>query len=96
MLSGFAPGQEVFVAIRYERVEVVPVSAGGAGLDGTMIEESYRGPTLQRRIDLGPMGILLADAANTGRQTPLSPGEAVRVRWAPDGATILPARELDE
>ncbi len=91
--AGLGVGREVFVALRYERLEVVSPVGSGDGVEGVLVEESYRGATVQRRIDLGPIGIVLSDTANTGRQPAFRPGEPVRVRWAPDGATVLPASD---
>ena len=87
-----APGRPAFVALRYEKVEIVgadePTGADTA-LDGTLAEESYMGPVIRRRVDLGSMGTVVADAANTGRQDTLRPGDRVRARWALDSATVL-------
>ncbi|NNM74183.1 ABC transporter ATP-binding protein [Enterovirga aerilata] len=87
-------GAKVFVALRYEKVDVVPEGRpgeGGAALDGTVEEESYMGSFVRRRVNLGPMGTIVSDAANTGRQETMRPGDRVRVRWGLDSATVLPA-----
>jgi spermidine/putrescine transport system ATP-binding protein len=86
------PGRTVFVALRYEKAEIVPateLNAGVAALDGTLEEEAYMGPVIRRSVNLGPLGTIVADAANTGRQESLQPGDRVRARWALDGATVL-------
>jgi spermidine/putrescine ABC transporter ATP-binding subunit len=89
--EAFERGAPVFVALRYEKVEVVANSDPGSGLNGILEEESYRGPILQRRVNLGPMGVILSDTANNGRQNEFKPGDAVRVRWMLDSPTILAA-----
>ena len=84
-------GDEVFVALRYEKVEVAPTPAGTgqAGLKGVLEEESYMGPILRRRVNLGAMGTIVSDAANNGRQDELRPGNRVQVRWTMDSLTVL-------
>ncbi len=86
------PGQKVFVALRYEKVDVVPAGQAGGGapsLQGTLEEESYMGPFIRRRVNLGPMGEIVSDAANTGRQQAMEPGTRVAVHWSLDSATVL-------
>ncbi|MFG1189169.1 ABC transporter ATP-binding protein [Xanthobacter flavus] len=85
----FAAGSPVFVALRYERVEVVAAQASGGGMEGTLVEETYLGPTIQRTVDLGAMGRIISDTANNGREAPLGAGARVRVRWTPDSPTLL-------
>ncbi|WP_295851039.1 ABC transporter ATP-binding protein [Tardiphaga sp.] len=87
----FAAGTEVFIALRYEKVEVVADTEQGNSIEGILEEENYRGPTLQRRVNLGTMGSILSDTANTGRQMAFTAGQRVRVRWTLDSPTILPA-----
>ncbi len=87
----FDVGANVFVALRYERVEVQPVGDLCAGLEGTLIDEAYLGPTLQRTVDLGPLGKIIADSANNGREAPLGTGARVCVRWTVDSPTVLSA-----
>jgi spermidine/putrescine transport system ATP-binding protein len=87
-----AVGRTVFVALRYEKVDVVPGSTGAAGgpaLAGTLEEETYMGSFVRRRVDLGSMGVIVSDAANTGRQVAMRPGDPVQVRWEFDSATVL-------
>ncbi|WP_245513210.1 ABC transporter ATP-binding protein [Enterovirga rhinocerotis] len=86
---GFAVGAPVFVALRYERVEVAPPDDPGFGLDGTLVEEAYLGPTVQRTIDLGEIGLIVSDTANNGRERAMAPGSRVRVRWLADSPTLL-------
>ena len=90
--AGAGIGQSVFVALRYEKVDIVPASEptdGAPALPGTLEEETYMGSFIRRRVNLGAMGEILSDTANNGRQEPLRPGENVRARWAIDSATIL-------
>lgn len=89
--SEFNVGSKVFVALRYERVEIVPAGELCAGIEGTLVEENYLGPTLQRTVDLGALGTILSDTANNGRQTPMGVGSRVCVRWSIDGPTVLAA-----
>jgi spermidine/putrescine transport system ATP-binding protein len=87
----FAAGAKVFIALRYEKVEVVGDTGQDNTIEGIIEEESYRGPTLQRRVNLGSMGVILSDTPNTGRQLSFTPGQRVRVRWTLDSPTILAA-----
>jgi spermidine/putrescine transport system ATP-binding protein len=89
--STFQVGADVFIALRYEKVEVVELSDRSGMIEGVLEDDSYRGSTLQRRVNLGPMGIILADTANNGRQIELKPGARVGVRWTLDSPTILAA-----
>jgi spermidine/putrescine transport system ATP-binding protein len=89
--AAFDVGANVFVALRYERVEVQPLGDLCAGLEGTLVEETYLGPTLQRTVDLGPLGKITADCANNGREAPLGVGARVCVQWTVDSPTILSA-----
>jgi len=88
--AGLSVGNSAFVALRYERVEVVPASAGGIGLEGTLVEENYLGPNVQRTVKLDALGTIIADTANNGRETTMSAGSSVLVRWSLDSATVLP------
>jgi len=87
--DGYGSGRDVILALRYERVEVVPATAEATGLEGTILSEDYFGPTLRRVVDLGAMGRILADMANNGREASLGTGARVRVRWAPDSLAVL-------
>jgi ABC-type Fe3+/spermidine/putrescine transport system ATPase subunit len=88
---GLDVGSKVFIALRYERVEVLPSGSAGTGLEGTLIEENYFGPTVQRTVDLGVPGTIIADTANNGREAALGVGSRVSVRWGIDGPTVLAA-----
>lgn len=85
----FEIGSSVFVALRYERVEVVAATEPGFGVEGTLVEEAYLGPTVQRTVDLGDMGVVVSDTANNGREAMIGTGTRVRVKWTADGPTIL-------
>ena len=87
--TGLSVGSEVFVALRYERVEVGPGGGLGTGLEGTLIEENYFGPTVQRTVDLGALGTIIADTANNGREAAMGVGSRVSVRWSIDSPTVL-------
>lgn len=81
-----ATGQEVLVALRYEKVEV---TAPGDGLEGVLEEETYMGPTIRRRIRLSASVTLVSDAPSSAGQPEIAPGAPVSVRWAPDDLTVL-------
>ena len=87
----FDVGAQVFVALRYERVEVQPLGDICAGMEGVLEEEVYLGPTIQRTVDLGPLGKIISDSANNGREAPLGVGARVCVRWTVESPTVLSA-----
>lgn len=87
----FDVGAKVFVALRYERVEVQPFGGICAGVEGVLEEEVYLGPTIQRTVDLGSLGKIISDSANNGREAPLGVGARVCVRWTVESPTVLSA-----
>ncbi len=88
MPAGVAAGTAVTVALRYEKLEVLPAGTPGTAA-AHLLEEIYMGATLRRRVVLPDGTALVADAANTGGVPAMAPGEAVGLRWAADSANVL-------
>jgi ABC-type Fe3+/spermidine/putrescine transport system ATPase subunit len=86
--QGAAPGKAVTVALRYEKLEVLPDGTPGTAA-AQLEDETYMGATLRRRVILPDGTMLVSDAANTGGAAAMAPGDAVGLRWAADSATIL-------
>ena len=85
---GAAPGEAVTVALRYEKLEVLPLVTPGT-VAARLEEEIYMGATLRRRVLLPDGTTLISDSANTGGAPAMTTGEAVGLRWAADSATVL-------
>ncbi len=86
-----AVGREVTVMLRYEKVEIV---SGGSETDGTaqrgtLLEQTYMGPTVRRRIKIEGLGELIADASNADSLPELKVGAPVVVRWGLDAPSVL-------
>ncbi len=81
------PGEAVLVALRYEKLELVPPGEGL--IDGVLVDEVYMGPTQRRsvRLDAGP--VLLSESGNTGVAARFAIGDRVGLRWAAGAALAL-------
>ncbi|WP_375457264.1 ABC transporter ATP-binding protein [uncultured Methylobacterium sp.] len=79
-----APGAAMVVAVRPESLVL-----GDAGLPGTLAEETFLGDRIRRIVRLAD-GTRVRATAAPGEGTH-AVGDAVRVHFAPDAATILPA-----
>jgi spermidine/putrescine transport system ATP-binding protein len=90
-------GDEVLVALRYEKVEVLPATAAvtprrdarDGDLDGALVSETYLGATIRYEVQVAGGLLLLADAGNTGVTRGVAVGDRVRLRWSLDSATVL-------
>jgi spermidine/putrescine transport system ATP-binding protein len=89
--AALAVGRPVTVALRHEKVEVAPSGAtpGRAATKATLLEETYMGATIRRRVDIPGVGELISDTANTGSQPQYQPGSDVVVHWSLDSPSIL-------
>lgn len=87
MPEGAAPGQQVLVSLRYERVEVVDPTDGM--LIGMLEDEVYMGPTLRRSVRLDAGVSVISESSNTGAVQRFAVGERVGLRWAPGAALAL-------
>ena len=98
--SGATPatGDEVIVAVRPERIEVVPAAAQDAARHGWTIvpgrihQGTYLGDQTEYRIETEAVGELIArrqNAAGAGNGLGAGPGDPVLVRWHEEANLIL-------
>ena len=94
-----APGSDVTVAIRPERMEVLPASSDGAEpapnsleIRGTIHQGTYLGDQTEYRIETDQAGEVIVrrqNVAGTGGALGAGPGDAVVVRWHEEANLIL-------
>jgi spermidine/putrescine transport system ATP-binding protein len=91
-------GTEVIVAVRPERIEVVPEAAGGSAgsgwtvIPGRVKQGTYLGDQTEYRIDTEAVGEVIArrqNAAGAGNGLGAGPGDPVHVRWHEEANLIL-------
>jgi spermidine/putrescine transport system ATP-binding protein len=91
-------GVEVIVAVRPERIEVVPEAAGGSSgsgwtvIPGRVRQGTYLGDQTEYRIDTEAVGEVIArrqNAAGAGNGLGAGPGDPVLVRWHEEANLIL-------
>jgi spermidine/putrescine transport system ATP-binding protein len=98
--SGTTPtaGAEVIVAVRPERLEVVPAATDGSDATGWTVvpgriqQGTYLGDQTEYRIDTEDVGELVArrqNAAGAGNGLGAGPGDPVLVRWHEEANLIL-------
>jgi len=94
--EGVQRGSEVLVALRYEKVEVLPahvttVQSGvlTCDLEGHVVSTTYLGATIRYEVLVASDLRLLADTNNTGTARAVSTGDVVRVRWFIDSASVI-------
>jgi ABC-type Fe3+/spermidine/putrescine transport system ATPase subunit len=93
-----AAGDEVIVAVRPERLDVIPANAEGSARDGwTQVagrvhQGTYLGDQTEYRITTDDAGELVArrqNAAGAGGALGAGPGDPVLVRWHEEANLIL-------
>lgn len=89
LTNDLAVGEEVMIALRYEKVDITPVSAGVDGLVAIIEEEIYLGASVRRRVRVADKFVLVADSANTGDNTSIPIGTPVCIRWSNDALRVL-------
>jgi spermidine/putrescine transport system ATP-binding protein len=98
--TGRAPaaGDQVIVAVRPERLEVVPAATedaarnGWTSVPGRIKQGTYLGDQTEYRIDTEAVGELVArrqNAAGAGKGLGAGPGDPVLVRWHEEANLIL-------
>ncbi len=89
-----APPGPVHVALRPERLRLVPPESGAGGNEahGTIASSTYRGSSADHRVHLAAGGELLVSTALTGGMDGdlLPLGSPVAVHWAPEACVLLP------
>ena len=95
-----APGDQVIVAVRPERIEVVPASTNEPAADGWTVvpgrihQGTYLGDQTEYRIETSAVGELIARRQNTtgtGNALGAGPGDPVLVRWHDEANLVLVA-----
>ena len=93
-----APGDRVIVAVRPERVEVVPAGTSEPATDGWTVvpgrihQGTFLGDQTEYRIETSAVGELVArrqNAAGAGNGLGAGPGDPVLVRWHEEANLIL-------
>jgi spermidine/putrescine ABC transporter ATP-binding subunit len=93
-ITGLGPesiqaGDEVMVALRYEKVQLAAAANASESRVGEVVDETYLGSTVRRIVDL-PGGIkLISEMSNTAPQPELELGRRVRVGWAADAPCVV-------
>jgi spermidine/putrescine transport system ATP-binding protein len=96
--GGLPVGREVTVAVRPERIRLVPASAGGADragwneVNGVVQNVVYTGSDTQYFVQLGGSGVVMVRVPNDAaaeRRTDASAGDPVRVAWEPSAGAVL-------
>ena len=91
-------GLVVTIAVRPERIRLVPASAGGADrtgwneVNGVVQNVVYTGSDTQYFVELGGSGVVMVRVPNDAaaeRRTDASPGDRVRVAWEPSAGGVL-------
>jgi spermidine/putrescine transport system ATP-binding protein len=89
--QSIAVGRGVTVMLRYEKVEIVSgdSATGGTAQRGTLLEQTYMGPTVRRRVNVEGLGELISDASNADSLPVLKVGAPVVIRWGIDSPSVL-------
>ena len=93
----FSPGQAVTVAMRPERMEVVPVAdgaaeAGWSSVVGRIHQGTYLGDQTEFRVSTDQAGELIVrrqNATGAGASQGIGPGDPVTVRWHDEANLVL-------
>jgi len=92
--AAVAPGAEVALAVRPEKVRVAPVSEPGGAVNavrGRICHTGYLGGLSVYKVELEDGAVVRAAAVNAARSTvtAFSAGDAVWVSWPPEAAVVL-------
>ena len=92
-LDAAPPGTVIVAAVRPERlcVQAGAPSPSEATLAGTLVDAVFLGDRVRRRIRMADGSVLRAVSSLPGEAGPSVPGEAVRLRFSPEAAWLLPA-----
>jgi spermidine/putrescine transport system ATP-binding protein len=93
----FSPGQSVTVAMRPERMEVVPAAEGAAAtgwssVAGRIHQGTYLGDQTEFRVTTDQAGELIVrrqNATGAGASQGIGPGDPVMVRWQDEANLVL-------
>jgi spermidine/putrescine transport system ATP-binding protein len=90
--DGLAPGTEVHLSVRPEKLWIDETEPGMAEVEGTIAERVYLGTTTQLIVELAPGARLVALEQNTARARSddrWELGDRVRIAWKPEHAQVL-------
>ena len=87
--AGKAPGAEVLVSLRPEKLMVLDSAGGPANqVSGTVATASYGGEAWLVQLDVDGLGRMQA-VLPTWRRAPPRPGDAIRIGWDADASVIV-------
>jgi spermidine/putrescine transport system ATP-binding protein len=90
--DGVAPGTEVHLSVRPEKLVVEELEAGMAQVEGTVAERVYMGTVTQLIVELAPGSRVVALEQNTARARPddrWELGDRVHIGWRPEHGQVL-------
>jgi spermidine/putrescine ABC transporter ATP-binding subunit len=88
--ANLVAGQAVLLALRYEKVELIPEkSAGPNDPVGTVLSRSYMGAMARFEIRTDGGAIFVSDLSNPGIAFSPAVGDRVAARWNLDAASVL-------
>jgi spermidine/putrescine transport system ATP-binding protein len=90
--DGLAPGTEVHLSVRPEKLWIDETAPGMAEVSGTIAERVYLGTTTQLIVELAPGARVVALEQNTARARAddrWELGDRVRIAWKPEHAQVL-------
>jgi len=90
--DGLAPGTEVQLSVRPEKLWIDELAPGMAEVEGTVAERVYLGTTTQIIVELGPGARLVALEQNTAQARAddrWELGDRVRIGWRPEHGQVL-------
>jgi ABC-type Fe3+/spermidine/putrescine transport system ATPase subunit len=90
--ADLAPGSQVRLSIRPEKLALGPPADGRVGVDGTIVESVYMGTVTHYVVEIAPGARMIAVTQNTEDATDGSRpgiGSAATLSWRPEHALVL-------
>jgi spermidine/putrescine transport system ATP-binding protein len=89
--EGFAIGCEVSILVRYEKVELLPItaSAKSGDFEGKLVAEIFMGSMIRYEIAVEGGLVLTSDTPSSRATVNFEAGMPVRVRWPASSAVVL-------
>ena len=89
--AALAPGSDVAVAVRPEKITLTPAPEARNRLEGRVLGAAYRGEASTYEVELAGGKLLRVTLTNTQRTIrPLAAGQAVTLAFEPAAAVVLP------
>lgn len=95
--DGFAPGQEVYVSVRPEKVRVGGAAEACANrFEGTVVDQVYVGQASKVTVQLedGERLVATVQISDIGQSVPV--GSRLAIGWNPENAVVIPKPAEDE